>query len=332
MRTRILAALGLAFLSPLVGEYLLGNISIRQLVALPFLVPIYGGGALLIREVTRRASRGWPTSLVLGLVYGVIEAGIFDGSLFNPSFEGMDYAGARIPALGLSAYYAIQFVVNHAVWSIAIPILLTETLTPRHRTAPWLTRTGLGVTAVVYVLGGLLIRSDSVHRGEYRTSWAQAIGVVLVALVLVTAAFSLPRPSLRQSAGWVPRPWLAGVAAFLVSSCYFLLPANWPGVAASVMIIAGTALLVAWLSQRAGWHAGHRTALAAGALMTYAWAGFLLMAIKHHGDPVGFAGNALLTGAAIVLSAIAAKRGAGDETGSAYPPAPICEHAPSRPD
>jgi hypothetical protein len=90
MRTSELAALGLAFLSPLVGEYLLGNISIRDLVAVPFLVPMYGGGALLIRELARRTGRGWPTILVLGLAYGVIEPGVFDGSLFNPSFEGMD--------------------------------------------------------------------------------------------------------------------------------------------------------------------------------------------------------------------------------------------------
>jgi hypothetical protein len=83
--------LGLAFLAPLIGEYLLGNLSVRDLGALPLLALMYGGGALLIREVTRRAARGWGTVLVLGAAYGLVEAGIFDGSLFNPSFEGMDF-------------------------------------------------------------------------------------------------------------------------------------------------------------------------------------------------------------------------------------------------
>jgi hypothetical protein len=319
MRTPKLAALGLAFLSPLVGEYLLGNISIRDLVAVPFLVPMYGGGALLIREVTRRTGRGWPTILVLGLAYGVIEPGVFDGSLFNPSFEGMDYSGARIPVLGLSAYYAVQFMVNHAVWSITIPILLTEAITPRHRTTPWLGRVGLGITAVVYVLGGLLIRSDSVDQGEYRTSWAQAAAVMLVALVLATVALSLPRPSPGRSTGWVPHPWLVGVAAFLVSGGYFLLPASWRGVAASLKIIVGTALAVAWLSRRTGWHAAHRIALATGALMTYAWAGFLLTAIKHQNDPVAFIGNGVLAVAAIILSVVATGRVRGAENRSLAP-------------
>jgi len=308
MRTPKPATLGLALLSPLVGEFLLGNISIRDLAAIPFLVPMYGGGALLIREVARRTGRGWPAILALGLAYGVLEPGVFDGSLFSPSFEGVDYAAARVPVLGFSAFYGLQFVVNHAVWSIAIPILLTESLAKHDRTTPWLGRIGLGVTAVAYLLGGLLIRSSSIDAGEYHTSWAQAAGVVLVALALVAVAFRLPRPSPGRSTGWAPRPWQAGVGAFLVSGGYFVLPASWPGVAATLAVVVAAALVVARLARSTCWHAGHRVALATGALMTYAWAAFTLTALKHHGDPVAFAGNGVLAVAALVLCAVAARR------------------------
>jgi hypothetical protein len=215
----------------------------------------------------------------------------------------------------VSAYYALQFMVNHAIWSITIPILLTEALSPRHRTTPWLGRVGLGATAVVYVLGGLMIRAYSVDEGEYRTSWAQAAGVVLAALVLVAVAVCLPRPSPGRSAGWVPRPWLVGLAAFFVSGGYFVLPASWLGVATSVAIIVASAFVVTWLSRRAGWHAGHRIALATGALMTYAWAGFVLTAVKHHNDPVAFAGNGVLAVAAIVAVAVAAGRSGAPSAG-----------------
>jgi hypothetical protein len=58
---RALPAIGLFFLSPLVAEYLLGNLPITAIAALVLLAPLYGGGAVLIREVTRRAGRGWPT-------------------------------------------------------------------------------------------------------------------------------------------------------------------------------------------------------------------------------------------------------------------------------
>src|SRR5690348_15573402 len=81
---RVAPALGLFLLAPLVGEYLLGNVAISQLIALAFLAPLYGGGALLIREVARRTGRGWPMMVLLALAYGLLEAGMLDQSLFNP--------------------------------------------------------------------------------------------------------------------------------------------------------------------------------------------------------------------------------------------------------
>src|SRR5438105_3123342 len=83
-RRRITPVIGLFFLSPLVGEYLLGNVSIVEIGALPPLALLYGSGALLIRELARRTGHGWPTMIALGLAYGLIEAGLIDQSLFNP--------------------------------------------------------------------------------------------------------------------------------------------------------------------------------------------------------------------------------------------------------
>ena len=54
------AAIALVFTAPLVAEFLLGNLPIKMLSALIVLAPFYGCGALLIRETTRRAGRGWP--------------------------------------------------------------------------------------------------------------------------------------------------------------------------------------------------------------------------------------------------------------------------------
>jgi hypothetical protein len=301
MRTPKKAVLGLVLLAPLVGEFLLGNVTIREIGALPFLAPLYGGGALLIRETARRTGKGWPTILALGVAYGLVEAGVVDGSLFSASYEGVDYAAVRVPVLGVSAFYGLQFVVNHAVWSIGIPILLTETLSPRRRTTPWLGRIGLGVTALVYLAGAVLIRHDSVRRGEYHVAWVQAAGVVLVAGLLIAVAFTLPGPAPRGPAGRVPRPWQVGVAAFILSGTYIVLPATWLGVVITIMIVALAAGLVARFSLRTGWRPGHQVALAAGALVTYAWVGFLLTGLKHDSDAVAFAGNAVFTVGALAL-------------------------------
>jgi sulfite exporter TauE/SafE len=305
------SALGLFFLAPLIGEYLLGNVTIRDIGGLVLLAPLYGGGALLIREVVRRTGKGWPTILALGLAYGLLEAGVFDGSLFSANYEGVDYDAVRIPVLDVSAFYGLQFVINHAAWSIGIPILLTETLTRRHRTTPWLGRIGLTVTVLVYLAAGLLIRSDTARSGEYHVSWARGAGVVLIAVLLIAIALTLPGPSPRESTRWVPRPWLVGVAAFVLSSAYFVLPATWRGVLLTIKIVLLTAWLVSRLSRRAGWQTRHQVALAAGALVTYAWAGFLITNLKHDNDRVAFAGNGVFTLAALALIVVALRERTG---------------------
>src|SRR5262245_6914993 len=58
-------AVGLFLLAPLVAELLLGNLPITALYTLVALAPLYGGGALLIREVVRRTGRGWSSILIL---------------------------------------------------------------------------------------------------------------------------------------------------------------------------------------------------------------------------------------------------------------------------
>src|SRR5438477_175921 len=65
MPLRVALAIGLFFLSPLVGEYLLGNIAIDAIPPLLFLGPMYGGGAVLVREAARHSGRGWPTVILL---------------------------------------------------------------------------------------------------------------------------------------------------------------------------------------------------------------------------------------------------------------------------
>lgn len=64
-------ALGLFVLSPLVAEFLLDNMSIDAVAVLLFIAPLYGGGAILIREATRHTGRGWPTMILLGVAYAV---------------------------------------------------------------------------------------------------------------------------------------------------------------------------------------------------------------------------------------------------------------------
>jgi hypothetical protein len=312
MRGRVTPAVGLFLLSPLVAEYLLGNIAFSGILGVVFLAPMYGGGALLIREAARRAGWGWPTVLLLAVAYGVLQPGLLDQSLFNPSYEGYDFQSvAHVPALGVSAHWAMTFVGGHAVWSIAVPIAIVETLVPERRTTPWLGRTGLAVTAVAFLLGATVIFQDQTE--QFLATVPQMAGTVAVTAALVTAAFAVgrprsaadrPRPPADRPA---PRPWLVAAVALVAANLFFVRPESWLGVAIGVVLVAVTAVVVARWSRRPGWSDAHRLALAGGALTAYAWGGFALLTLEGAATtPLNLAGQLLLVlGAAALLFAAA---------------------------
>jgi hypothetical protein len=292
---RLAPVFGLLVLAPWVGEFLLGNISVRFFVGLPFLVPLYGGGALLIREAARRTGGGWPAILLLGAAYGVIEAGLVDQTLFHPPLSA-----ASTPVLGVSAYNAMSFVVGHAVWSIAVPIAIVELLTPSRRTTPWLGRSGMAITAAVYVFGCWIIFDDMRTTEHFMARPAQRIAAAAVASALIVLGLALRRsPGAGQRQP--PPPWLLGVGTFVMSGAFFARPETWFGVGFGIALLVVAAVLVGVWSRQAGWTVRHQFALVAGALPTYAWGGFVLTWLLEPDDPVRWIGNAVFALAAGAL-------------------------------
>jgi hypothetical protein len=286
----------LLVLAPWVGEYLLGNLSVRRLPLIFVLIPMYGAGALLIREVTRRSGRSYPAMLLLGAAYGTAEAGLADLSLFNPPLGSQ----------GFDLVDAVSFVVGHAVWSITVPIAITETLAGSRRRTPWLGRRGLLVTAVFYLAGCGLIRSDAYDSAPVRPSLAQ-VGAVLLVVALFVAWGLLAPARVRPGAGPVPRPLLLGVATFVAAAAFVARPETMPG-----LLFGGCLLLAAWIllrrwSQAPAWGDWHGFALLAGALPVYALLGFVLTGLLEPDDAVRWAGNAVFALLAIVLLLVTAR-------------------------
>jgi hypothetical protein len=88
--------------------------------------------------------------LLLGLAFGLIEAGLIDQSLFNPDYRAIPYwdnlrEPTLVPAIGMSTFMAFDFLGGHVSGSICAPIALAESLVPERRTRPWLGRVGLAV-------------------------------------------------------------------------------------------------------------------------------------------------------------------------------------------
>ena len=136
MWRRLPAVLSLFVLSPLVAEYLLGSLPVAMIGILPVMALMYGSAAVLIREIARRAGRGWPSIALLACAYGFIEEGLVTQSLFNPNYLGLRLLDfGFIPALGTALPWLIYVISIHVVWSICVPIGLAESLFPAKRDA-----------------------------------------------------------------------------------------------------------------------------------------------------------------------------------------------------
>lgn len=315
--SHLLPALSLFFLAPLVGEFLLGNLPITSLGLLLLLAPLYGGGALLIRETGRRCRWGWPSMLVLCIAYGLIEEAFVTQSLFNPNYVGLrllDYG--YIPQVGISAWWTVFVLSIHAIWSTAVPIALVEYFTPNTRQTPWLGYGGLSIIAVLFVGACVLLfffQPDTAFRATNSQFLTSAVVVaLLVAVAIVLGRF---RPMWQATSQTVPNPWVVGVTALALGSAFLLLARThepipaWLNVVGLLLLLSvGSGLFWRW-SNRAGWSAHHGLAVAGGLLLTYAWYSFVQIPSAGGATPlIDTIGNAIFAAGAVFLLIVAAKR------------------------
>ena len=332
---RLAPAIGLFFLAPLIAEYLMGNAPITHVQNLLGLAPLYGGGALLIREFARRTGRGWPTMMTLALAYGMIEEAFVTQTLWDSNWvvgaHTLDYG--FIPALGLAGPWTLFMAGVHTVFSISAPIAVAETLAGSRRTTPWLGKAGLTITSVLYavvVLGAGIMQAVFGHHA----SAPQLIGAGVVIAAIIVVGIRLPRHTtdVTPPPGRAPSPWVAGAFALIAGSVFVLLYAvdptgftpwlaeaiplpAWLSVIIYLTLFVTVATVVVRWSHRAGWSQAHRLALAAGATLTYAWHSFPQRTITPQVPPTpptslaeDLASNAILTVGAVTLLGIAALR------------------------
>lgn len=325
---RVAPAIGLFFVAPLVAEYLLGDLSIKLLEALIILAPMYGGGALLIREFVRRTGRGWPSIFVLAFAYAVFEEAFTTQTLFNPNYLRLNLhllQPAYIPALGIGAWWTVYVLTLHTVWSISTSIALVEALVPDRATTPWLKGFGLAVTAVLFALGAAASTAMEIRQDHFVASIPQFVVSVIVCIAAIVVAFRLPVRSVARTSGWIPNPWLVGAGALLAGSIFLMTPNNRGWLAVGIYLLLDLLVIAAVLvfSHRDGWNGGHRLALAGGASLTYAWHSFIVQhpAVGRGGTAFRI-GNAIFAAALIFVLFIAARRTAENPgPGAALEPA-----------
>ncbi|CAM3906878.1 MULTISPECIES: hypothetical protein [Paenibacillus] len=275
---RFAPAIVLFILSPFIAEFLLGNIGIDAIENYIFLAPLYGGGALLVREIARRSGRGWPAILLLGLAFAIVEEGLITQTLFNPSYFRHELlSAAYIPALGIGVWWTMFVLTLHTVWSISISIALVESFVPKYRTEPWLGKIGIATACILFLLGSIMNFYGTYLQEAFLASIEQLSGVVIATAIVVATSFvATGRMQSNEIKDNAPSPWMVGLFSFSVSSL-FMLGGFFPGwmftIIWIVLIVTACIVISRW-SEMNGWKPIHIAALASGALITYIWNSF----------------------------------------------------------
>jgi len=328
-----LAPVGFLFLfAPVGAEYLIGyddTIGNPALLVFGLAIfgPIYGAPAILIREFTRRAGRGWPTMVLLGVAFGLVQAALLDQSLFNPAYRGIPYwNNLRGPTLislfGTSGFMILGFIGGHVIGSICAPIALAESLVPRRATEPWLGKPGLAVTVGLWGIGAAFLLSDP--EDGFRPSLAQLGVSAAVAVALVVMAFvrvgigalgsKVSRPMASEPppsplAVWVISVIALGVRPLLDSlSARTELTSGWPATLTDLGVLVILAVFLVRWSRRPGWGGRHVLAVASGALTSIAVVAFTVDPLGHVPAAVKYATNGVLLALVLALTAVAVRR------------------------
>jgi hypothetical protein len=166
------------------------------------------------------------------------------------------------------------------------------------------------VTAVLFAIGIVITTAITLHGDRFVAPATQLVSAALVIVLLVVAAFWIPRQT-RTASGRVPSPWVTGGLGLAAGSLFLVVPAtwNWWAVLSYLAIFAVTTALVwRWSSDPVTWTPMHRLALAGGAALAYAWHAFVQEPVLPAPPAVDLAGNAICAAVLLGILALAARR------------------------
>lgn len=294
---RIAPAVTLMLLAPIITEVLPGATRFSSIFVFPIETCVWGGAAVLIREVVRRNGLGWRHLVLLGLALSIAEEWLIQQTSLAPMvihLKGQVYARW----MGVNYVYFLWALVYETVNVVLIPVALTEMIFPSRREQGWLSRAGGIVVAVLLALGALLAwfswtriaRSQVFHVPLFTPSLGHvALAVAAIAVLVVLAVGPWRERLSRVDRPLRPlSPWLSGLAGCVWSVLWYGLVLLGfgidPGFPPALAVGGGLVVTVLiWLTlprmiAHPDWRGGHHYALILGILtgsMGVSFVGFI---------------------------------------------------------
>jgi len=283
---RLAPGLSLMILAPLIAELLPGATRLSSAFVFPIEVIIWGGGALIARELTCRRSLGWVGLVLLALALSVAEECLIQQTSFAPlvvKIQGVEYARA----FGVNYVYLLWALLYESLFVVVIPVGLSHLLFAKRAGEPWLNWIGASLIGLFFVPAcfaawygwNQIARVQVFHLEPYNLPAHLAVaGVVGIAVLIGTALLAGPAWSARFAKPLpLPHPALLFLLAAAVSVALFALevlafgiaPAVPPifAVALAAIVAVGLLMVPRWRAAPA-WQAQHEFAALYGATLS----------------------------------------------------------------
>lgn len=308
MKGRLLGIVTVLLLAPVTAELLQaylrdlgGPVGLVSFVV--FLAPLYGGAALLIREVCVRTGRGWPGRLLLATAFGVAMPTFVDQSLFIADRSDIAGWGDLVRAAevgGIGAYAALTWTAGHVLLSVTAPTIVGETVA--RRPGPWLGR--VSGPLVVVTMAGVAVLLHRSPEGTVEAGTAQRVVAACVVTGLVVAAFTgWGRPLAVSGKGRTPRPLAVGVVAGVLLLIGDFTPPGWAGLGVVALVLALLASVVVRAVRSGGWTPRHAVALALGLVLERVGVGVVSLSESGTATAAEYAQSGVYLGLLLALGA-----------------------------
>ncbi|MBO9713625.1 hypothetical protein [Sphingomonas sp.] len=282
--SRMAPAFTLMLLAPLMAEVLPGATRFSSIFVFPIEMAIWGGGAVMIRELVRRGRLGWGSIVLLALCLAIAEEFLIQQTSVAPlviRIQGVEYGRA----LGINYVYLLWAVVYEAVLVVLLPVMLTEMLFPSRRHAPWLTAIGWVVHVLLFALATPLAwygwtqvaRIKVFHQAPYSPPLAFVVGALAAILVLGFVALGPLRRAGSPKPLTPPAPTLLALGGAAWAALWFgleviafgALPSLPPAMAVGpgLAVCAALATTLPGWSAHSEWSDRHRAWLIAGTMI-----------------------------------------------------------------